>query len=81
MTRDIAQKLQRIYKYSKQLLEIAKQIHSIDSELYLSVIEYHNLVCMLIDNIEMYKDDELNEIITEFDMTLKTLVRKLRQEV
>ena len=81
MTKEIAQKLQRVYKYSKQLLGVAKQIHSIDSELYMAIIEYHDLVCVLVDNLDMYSDEELNEIITEFEDVLKTLVRRMRREV
>jgi len=81
VTRDTVQKLQRIYKYSKQLLEVAKLVHDLDPELYMSIIEYHNLVCVLIDNIEIYEDAELNEIIAELDITLRSLVRRMQQEV
>jgi len=77
-------KLKRIYKeveiLSKQLTSITFYKPELEEQLK-TLDDYRYLLSVVIDNINMYKKENLNEIINELMSTLKTIVKTIEKEL
>lgn len=74
-------KLKELYELIDRLYRTTRASIFIDDELYSNIVELRSLVGITIDNIEIYEEKELEEIIQKLEDVLIKCIQQLKKEV